>query len=207
MTTIGPSVGAYVYPQNVQRFNDGSVIATEELKLENREAYAQARADSYNRSDNGKINPKTREDVLREEDESDQMHLRMAQNDEAFLAGKGVPVNGTTQEMYDNAIAQAREARGKPYKFHSGPVVIQAMNVPSVVNAQKALTGGDLKDLMVYGTYLRNEVAAATTVRSDVSFKGTWGKDRASSDVNEYVGWLMQAMQQSSTDGAGKKVA
>lgn len=207
MTTIGPNSGAYVYPQNVQRYNEGSVIATEELMLENREAWAQAVADSYNRSDNGKINPKTREEVLRFYDERDQMHLRMAQNNEAFLAGKGVPVNGTTREMYENAIAQAREARSTPYKFHSGPVVIQAMNVPSVVNAQKALTGSDLKDLMVYGTYLRNEVAAASKVRADVSFKGTWGKDRVTSDVNEYVGWLMQAVQLASRSGGAPEGA
>ncbi|KPF79227.1 hypothetical protein [Novosphingobium sp. AAP93] len=207
MTTIGPSSSAYVYPQNLQRYNEGSVIATEELMLENREAWAQAVADSYNRSDDGKINPKTREEVLRFYDECDQMDLRMAQNDEAFLAGKGVPVNGTTIEMYENAIAQMREARSTPYKFHSGPVVIHAMNVPSVVNAQKALTGSDLKDLMVYGTYLRNEVAAASKVRADVSFKGTWGKDRVTSDVNEYVGWLMQAVQLASRSGVAPEGA
>ena len=47
---------------------------------------------------------------------------------------------------------------------------------------------------------------AATKEGSDVSFRGIWGKDRVTGDVNEYIGWLMQAMQQSSKEGAGAKV-
>ena len=202
MTTIGPVSSTYAYPANVRRFGDGTVMATEELKLENREAYAQAVAESHNRSDSGTVNPMTKEEVLRRLDESDQMHLRMAQGDEDFLAGKGTPVNGTTQAMMDNAIAQAREARSKPYIHYPGPITIEAMDVGSAVNAQKSLTGGDLQRLSQYGDYLRNEVAAAGKVRQDVSFKGTWGPGHATSDVNEYIGWLMQAMQQAAPEQA-----
>lgn len=202
MTTIGSVGSGYAYPANVQRFNEGSVIPTEELKLENREAYAQAVAESYNRSDDGKVNPMTKEEVLRRLDESDRMHLKMALCEEAFLAGKGTPVNGTTQEMMDHAIVQAREARSKPYVYHPGPITIEAMDVGSAVNATKSVTGGDLQRLSQYGDYLRNEVTAASKVRQDVSFKGTWGAERATSDVREYIGWLMEAVQQASQQQA-----
>lgn len=199
MATLGSIGNAYAYPANVRRFNDGSVIPTAELKIEDRAAWAQARADSYNRGDSGKLHPKTADDVLREEDESERMQLKMAQGMENFLAGKGIPVNGTTPEMMARAIEQVREARSKPYVYHDGPVVIGAMNVNSAVSAQKSMTGGDLQSLALYGDYLRNEVAAAIKSRPDVSFQGAWVKDRVTNDVNEYMGWIMKAIQQASS--------
>ncbi len=142
----------------------------------------------------------TVEDVTAQLEASDRMKLKQAQNDELFFAGKGIPVNGTTPQMVASAAAEAREARGQNYRLVSGPVVIEAMNIDTAVKAQSSMTGGDLKDLMKYADYLRNEVAAASKVRPDVSFTGTWGKSRITTDVNEYVGWLYQAAQSKSSD-------
>lgn len=144
----------------------------------------------------------TVEDVTTQLEASDRMKLKQAQNDELFYAGKGIPVNGTTQERVDRAAAQFREVRGQNYRLVSGPVLFEPMNIDSAVKAQSTMTGGDLKDLMKYADYLRNEVAAASKVRPDVSFSGAWGKDRITTDVNEYVGWLYQAAQSKSPDGA-----
>lgn len=79
----------------------------------------------------------------------------------------------------------------------SGPVSIEALNVDSAVRAQGMIKGGDLKNLSTYADYLRNEVAAASSVRNDVTFTGAWGKD-VTHDVNEYIGWLMKAALQKS---------
>jgi hypothetical protein len=205
VTTIGASGGAYAYPANVRRFGNGSVIPTAELKVEDRAAWAQATADSYNRSDG--VKPKTAEDVLRFYDESDKTDLRLAQTKEALFSGTLKLVNGSSPEIASHALTQAREARSQHYIYHNGPVVIEAMNVSSAVNAQKSLTGGDLKNLSTYGDYLRNEVAAASKARPDVAFQGAWGSDRVTNDVNEYVGWIMQAMQQASQATAEERSA
>ena len=114
MTAIGPAGGSYVYPESVRRWGNGGVMPTAELKLEDRAAWAQAIADSYNRSDNGKIHPKTGDEVLRDDDESERMRLKAALGMESFLAGEGVPVNGTTQEMYARAIEDVSAARASP---------------------------------------------------------------------------------------------
>lgn len=159
---------------------------------QDRAAYAQRVADMSG----GK---QTVEDVTAQLEASDRMKLKQAQNDELFLSGKGVNVNGTTPEMVTKALAQAREARSQHFSLAAGPVLIEAMNVDSAVKAQSTMTGGDLKSLSQYGEYLRNEVAAASKVRSDVTFHGTWGKDRVTNDVNEYVSWLYKAAQNNSS--------
>lgn len=160
---------------------------------QDRAVYAQRLADMSG----GK---QTLEEVTAQLEESDRMKLKQAQNDELFYAGKGIPVNGTTQEMVDRGMAEAREARGQNYRLVSGPVLFEPMNIDSVVKAQSTMTGGDLKDLVKYADYLRNEVAAASKVRTDVSFSGAWGKNRITTDVNEYVSWLYQAAQGKSAE-------
>ncbi len=137
----------------------------------------------------------TFEEVTSRLEDSDRLHLWGAETAEAFYSGKLTPVKGTNPENYANALAQAREARRQHYNLKSGPVLIEAMNIDSAVKAQSTMTGGDLKDLVKYADYLRNEVAAASKVRTEVSFSGTWGKNRITTDVNEYVSWLYQAAQ------------
>ncbi len=161
--------------------------------FQDRAVYAQRLADMSG----GK---QTVEEVTAQLEEFDQIKLKQAKTEEEFYAGKGIPVNGTTQEMLDRDVAQAREARGQHYRLVSGPVLFEAMNVDSAVKAQSSMTGGDLKDLMKYADYLRSEVTATSKVRPDISFSGSWGKNRITTDVNEYVGWLYQAAKGTSPD-------
>lgn len=204
MTTIGAVGGSYTYPANVKRWGDGSVIPTAELKNEDRHAWALALADSYNRSESGQVNPKTAEQVLAEDDESNRMKLQAAQGYERFLAGEATYLGSSRGNKnfwdpagYQKSLEAARDARYEHYMNMKGPVTIEALNVDSAVSAQGQLTGGDLKNLSTYADYLRNEVAAASQVKSEVSFTGAWGKN-VTKDVNEYIGWLMQAAQQKS---------
>jgi hypothetical protein len=131
-------------------------------------------------------------DVAKRMEESDRMHLRMAQNEETFLRGDYILVGGNP-DMQSQVLEQARQARAKPYAHMSGPITISALDVGAAVKAQNSMTGQDLKDLSTYGAYLKNEISAASSVKSDVTFTGSWGKDRITHDVNEYIGWLMQA--------------
>lgn len=155
---------------------------------QDRAVYAQRLADMAG----GK---QTLEEVTARLEDSDRLKLWAAKLQEDFLAGKGIPVNGTTQEMFDREVANAREARGQNYRLVSGPVLFEPMNIDSAVKAQSTMTGGDLKDLVKYADYLRNELAAASKVRPDVSFSGAWGNNRITTDVNEYVSWLYQTAQ------------
>lgn len=132
-------------------------------------------------------------------EDNDRIKLQGYQTIQDVYDGKGINVNGTTDEMAANALAQAREVRSQHYSYVSGPVSINAMNVDSAVKAQSTLTGGDLKDLSIYADYLRGEVDAASKVRSDVTFTGSWGANRTTNDVNEYISWLYQAAQGSSS--------
>ena len=149
------------------------------------------------RASNGQF---TEEDVATRLEEFDKIDRKFSQTKEARFSGKLKPVNGSTEDMATKELALSRAARSEHYKYVSGPVRIRAMNVDSAVKAQGSLTGGDLKDLTGYADYLRSEVAAASNARPDVTFMGTWGKDRVTSDVNEYIGWLYQAAQNKSPD-------
>lgn len=162
--------------------------ATAPAPYHDRAAWAQRIADTSN----GKM---TVEEVTAEFKGFDQRRLEHAQTIENVYAGRGTPVNGTTADQLAKGMAEARASRGERYKYVSGPVQIEAMNVNSAVKAQSALTGGDLKDLSLYADYLRDEVTSANKVRSDVTFTGTWGTDRVTNDVNEYISWLYQAAQ------------
>lgn len=148
----------------------------------------------------GKI---TVEEAAAHFEESDLNKLKAAQGTERFLRGEGTYLgswqNGKViwdYEGYARNIELARQARSKSYAHMSGPVTINALDVDSAVTAQGKLTGGDLKNLSVYADYLRNELAAAQSVKSDVTFVGGWGKDRVTTDVNEYISWLFEAAQQ-----------
>lgn len=140
----------------------------------------------------------TEEEVAARLEEYDRIDLKHAQLEEAFFSGQLKPLAGTSPEVAANALAQAREARSQHYTYVSGPVTIEAMNVDSAVKAQSTMTGGDLKNLSHYADYLRSELDAAKQARPDVTFTGTWGKDRVTNDVNEYIGWLYQAAQSKS---------
>ena len=142
----------------------------------------------------------TVQQVAAEEEESDQRQLTAAQNYESFLAGGGTYLGSVrgTQQVWDPAsrdcvVEQARAARVDHYRFASGPVQIEALNIDSAVQGQTRLTGSDLKGLAAYAEYLKNEVAAATKARGEVSFVGAWGSNRMTNDVHEYATWLMQA--------------
>jgi len=146
------------------------------------------------------------EDLKAIGDERDRLELKHARTYERILSGEGTYLGSSrgNKAVWDPAGAQksleaaGNLARTEKYGRIAGPITIQAMNVDSAVKAQGQLTGGDLKDLSYYASYLRNEFAAATKVRSDVSFAGTWGNSKVTTDVNEYIGWLMQAAQQKS---------
>ncbi len=169
------------------------------LRMTDRTAYAQRVADSSN----GRF---TADQILAEEAESDRMKLKEAQAQENFLAGKGTYLGHSVgnRVVWKPGLdvqqrEQARAARFEHYANMPGPISIEALNVDSAVTAQGTLTGGDLKNLSTYADYLRNEVAAASQVKPDATnFTGAWGKDRVTHDVNEYIGWLMQAAQQKS---------
>jgi len=162
---------------------------------QNRAAYAQ----KIEEMSRGKLSAK---DITAKWEAFDQRRLQRAQTAQDIYDGKGIPGLGTTAAMAARALAQAREARSDHYKYVSGPVTINAMNVDSAVKAQSALTGGDLKDLSRYADYLRGEVDAASKARSDVTFSGTWGTDRVTNDVNEYISWLYQAAKGGSSSSA-----
>lgn len=142
---------------------------------------------------------------MKEEAESDRIKLSASESMEAYRAGKGTYLGHSVgnkvvwrPDLYAQQISEARASRYEYYANMSGPVNIEAIDVDSAVTAQGNLTGGDLKNLSTYADYLRNEVAAATQVKPDATtFTGAWGKN-VTHDVNEYVGWLMQAVQQKS---------
>jgi hypothetical protein len=151
-----------------------------------RSVYAQKLADASGQ---------TVEEVTAHLDATDQMLLKSAQNQQLANTGKGIPVGNTTAQMVADSVANVREERTQYYARIPGSVSINAIDVGSAVKAQGAMTGGDLKNLSLYADYLRSEVGAATSARSDATFTGTWGKDQVTHDVNEYIGWLMQAAQ------------
>lgn len=174
---------------------------TPSLRNTDRAAWAQRVAD---RSD-GRF---TADQVLKEAAEFDQVKVQQAINDEKFLKGEGTYLGSSRGNKnfwdpagYQKTLNSARDSRYEHYMNIKGPVTIEAIDVDSVVTAQGKLTGGDLKNLATYADYadhLRNEVAAATQVKSEVTFTGAWGSDRVTNDVNEYIGWLMEAAQQKS---------
>lgn len=142
------------------------------------------------------------EQVIEWEEQSDLMRLSAAQIAESFLSGKGryaATVRGLHKlggsEADQRAIDQAREKRVERYSYHPGLVTIDALDVEHAVKAQATLTKGDLSGLAVYGNYLRNELAAATKAKGDAFFFGTWGRDRSTHDVDEYIGWLFDAVR------------
>lgn len=101
-------------------------------------------------------------------------------------------------ELHNQQIAQARTARIEHYANIEGPVQIRALDVESVVIAGQSRTGGDLRDIAGYAEHIRSELTAATKTRPDATFLGGWGKDKVTTDVNEYIGWLTEALQQKS---------
>lgn len=208
MTTIGPTIPSAYYlagpppaldrPVDVERAGS----TTPSSHQMDRATYAKKIAELSE----GQF---TAEEWLERAEESDRMRLKAAESTEAVLAGKGTYIGSSrgNKTFWDpkgaaKAIEQARQARSKPYAHMSGPVTIQALNVDSAVKAQGQLTGGDLKNLSYYADYLRNEITAASSVKSDVTFTGIWGKDRVTHDVSEYIGWLFQAAQAKSQEVA-----
>lgn len=167
-----------------------------------RATHIQRYVESYNRQEG--VKPKTIEEATAQFDESDRLAMQGARAYENFLAGKATYLgseNGYDLEGYERNLELARQARSKSYAQMSGPVTINALDVDSAVTAQGKLTGGDLKTLSSYADYLRNELAAAKQVKSDVTFIGGWGKN-VTTDVNEYISWLFQAAQQKSQGAA-----
>lgn len=118
------------------------------------------------RASNGQF---TEEEVAARLQDFDKIDLKFSQTKEAIYSGTLRPVNGSDQDMVIREQALSKTARSEHYKYVAGPVRIKAMDVDLAVNAQGALTGGDLKNLSQYGTYLHNEVAAASGVRTDVT--------------------------------------
>jgi len=171
---------------------------TPSFRYTDRAAWAQGVADKSK----GRLSA---DEILKEATEADARKLKSAQGKKAFLAGKATYLGSSrsNKNFWDpagnqKAIEAARGARYEHYINVKGPATIKAIDVDSAVTAQGKLTGGDLKNLAIYADHLRNEVAAATQVKSEVSFTGAWGSDRVTNDVNEYIGWLMEAVQHKS---------
>ncbi len=164
-----------------------------------RATYLARHVSAHNRQEG--VKPITLEEATSELEAMERSDLKTAQNLETFYRGEGTIVGGDPSKVKDN-LAHARAARSKSYSQMTGPVSITALDVNAVVKAQGQLIGSDLKNLSAYGDHLRNELSAASSVRSDVTFTGAWGKDRITHDVNEYIGWITQAMQQSSQNAS-----
>lgn len=162
-----------------------------------RATYLDRHVRAYNAQEG--VKPITLEEATSELEAMERSDLKTAQNLETFYRGEGTVVGGDPSRVEGN-LANARAVRSKSYSQMAGPVSIKALDVNAAAEAQGQLTGSDLKNLSAYGDYLRNELSAALSVRSDVTFTGSWGKDRITHDVNEYLGWITQAMQQSSQD-------
>lgn len=161
-----------------------------------RATYLARHVSAHNRQEG--VKPITLEEVTAELEAQELSVLKTTQSLEAFYRGEGTPVRVGEPGKHEEALQQARAARSKHYSQKAGPVSIRALDVNAAVKAQGQLTGSDLKNLSAYGDHLRNELSAASSVRRDVTFTGAWGKDRITHDVNEYMGWITQAMQQSS---------
>ncbi len=161
-----------------------------------RDTYLSRVVTSWNRQEG--VKPKTLQEATAELEAQERSVMSTTQSYEAFLRGEGTPVGPGAPGRHDETLQQARAARSTHYSQVAGPVSIKALDVNAAVTAQGQLTGGDLKNLSDYGDYLRGELSAASSVKSDVTFTGAWGKERITHDVNEYMGWIMQAMQQAS---------
>ena len=146
---------------------------------------------------------KTIEEATMEFNKSDEIKMQQAVSDEMSYRGEGTYLGSSKGNEtfwdphgYQNSLEQVRAERSRPYSQMSGPINIEALNVNSAIAVEGKLTANDLKNISYYSDYMRNEVAAAKSVNSNVTFTGSWGKNRVTHDLNEYIGWLMQAAKE-----------
>jgi hypothetical protein len=129
----------------------------------------------------------TVEELTARYDEQDRMVMQTQINMQKGYNGEGIRLGGDFSEPED---------RSRFYRRNPDEVVtVNAIDINGAIKVQPGVNGGDLKNIAYYAAYLRDETAAATGANPKSGFFGTWGKDHSTNNVDEYIGWLFQAVQ------------